>query len=96
MFLFVHSAIMLIVYLFHSIICPSVRPPFLPDFLHSSIQLTTNNLLPTDQYTLAVSSVTYQLIGYFLLLHIMCGYQCDKAMTKNRYALRTSVYCDAD
>ena len=53
----------------HSIICPSVLHSFLPFFLPSFIQPPTNypkNLLLTDQHTLTVSYVTYQLSANFL------------------------------
>ena len=41
---------------------------------------TTLNQLPT---ILTLSSGTIQVMKKDTLLHIMCGYQCDKAVTKN-------------
>ena len=68
--MFIHSPIRLFIYLIHHLICPSVVSPFLPSFLPSFIPpppiLLITPLL-TAQHTLAVSYVTYQLIGYFLL-----------------------------
>ena len=67
-FLFIHSPIHLFIYLIYSIICRSVRPSLIPFFFPSFIQPTSNsptNPLPTDQYTLAVSYVTYQITSYF-------------------------------
>ena len=71
----IHSLIRLFVHLsIQSFVRPSIRPSvfhsFVPLFLSSFIQPPTNypkNLLLTDQHTLTVSYVTYQLTANFLL-----------------------------
>ena len=37
----------------------------------------------TKNYIKLSLHYTYTYITYYALLHIVCGYQCDKAMTKN-------------
>ena len=50
------------------------------EFLTKRGTKITLNQLPTN---LLLSSGTIQVMKKDTLLHITCGYQCDKAVTKN-------------